>query len=89
MIANKVSKIGIPRIVNGTKNDIKAGPLNSSNVIIEIINPMNVAQSPAKIVAGLKLCSKNPNVEPNIISVNVITKLPYLAWKNPIMAIVI
>ena len=29
------------------------------------------------------------NKQPNIISVNVITKLPYLAWKNPIIAIVI
>ena len=92
IIANKVSSIGIPNIVTGTKNDINAGPLNSSNVITAIINPINVAPSPANIFAllnGLKLWTKNPKVEPNIISVNIITRLPNLPWKKPIIAIVI
>ena len=78
IIANKVSSIGIAKIDTGTKNEINAGPLNSSKVIIPIINPINVAQSPANILAGWKLCNKNPNVDPNMISVSVKTKLPYL-----------
>ena len=78
MIANKVSKIGIAKIDTGTKKDIKAGPLNSSNVIIAMMNPMKVAPSPANIFAGWKLWNQNPSVDPNIISVNVITKLPNL-----------
>ena len=89
IIANKVSSIGILNIDIGTKNDINAGPLNSSNVIIAIINPRNVAQSPANILAGLKLCNKNPKVEPSISNVKIITRLPYLPWKNPIIAIVV
>ena len=78
----------VPNIVTGTKNDISAGPLNSSKVITPIMKPMNVAQSPANIFAGWKLCNKNPKVDPNIINVNIITKLPYLPWKNPIIPIV-
>ena len=52
IIANDVSKIGIPKIVIGIKNEINAGPLNSNKVITAIINPINVAQSPANILAG-------------------------------------
>ena len=37
------------------KKDIKAGPLNSNNVITAIINPIKVAPSPANIFAGWKL----------------------------------
>lgn len=89
IIANNVSNIGMLSIDIGTKKEINAGPLNSSKVITAIINPIKVAQSPAKILAGLKLCSKNPKVDPNIIRVKTITKLPYLPWKKPIIAIVI
>ena len=77
-MANKVSSIGILKIETGIKNEIRAGPLNSNSVITAIMKPIYVAQSPAKILAGLKLCSKKPNVEPSIINVNNITKLPYL-----------
>ena len=52
MIANRVSSIGIPNIVTGTKKEISAGPLNSKRVMTLIMNPMNVAQSPANIFAG-------------------------------------
>ena len=52
MIAKDVSKIGIPKIIKGTNKDVKAAPLNSSKVIMEIINPIKVAESPANIFAG-------------------------------------
>ena len=61
IIANNVSSIGIASIASGTNNDINAGPLNSSNVITDIMNPKNVEQSNAKIFAGWKLNNKNPN----------------------------
>ena len=46
--------------------------LNPNKVITDIINPKNIDPvSPINILAGLKLCFKNPSVLPSII--NVIT----------------
>ena len=52
MIANKVSSIGIPKIIRGTNKLVKAGPLNSRRVITAIIKPKYMAQSPQNILAG-------------------------------------
>ena len=37
-IINIKTNIGIPKIINGTKRDVNAGPLNSNRDIIAIIN---------------------------------------------------
>ena len=80
MIANKVSSIGIARIISGIINDVIVTFLNPNKAITAIINPMKLEpQSPANIVAGLKLYTKNPKVDPNIVKASTKSN-PVFPW---------
>ena len=88
IIANIVSKIGIAKTSNGINKDVIVTFLNPRRAITAIINPKNMEpESPAKMVAGLKLWTKNPKVEPNITKVKTQSKLS-LPWIAAIIPMV-
>ena len=71
IIANNVSKIGIAKIRSGIIIEVIVTFLNPKSAIIAIINPKNIEPlSPINILAGLKLYTRNPKVDPSIINVN-------------------
>ena len=88
IIAQKVSSIGTTKMQSGIIIEDVSIDLNPSKVITAIINPKNIEpESPINILAGLKLWSKNPKVEPNIINVST-TDNPILPWRYAIIPIV-
>ena len=84
-MANNVSRIGTARIASGAKIDVITVVLNPNKDITEITYPINMApESPAKILAGLKLWNKKPKVLPNIIKAKVNSSPVNLSWKKHI-----
>ena len=89
MIANNVSSIGNANINAGITNDVIVTVLNPSNIITLIITPKNVEPvSPINILAGGKLCTKKPSVDPNIIRERIMSNPPNLFNMIAIIAIV-
>ncbi len=88
-IANAVSKSGTPKIITGTINDVKVTFLKPNKEIIAIIKPRNMEPvSPRKILAGWKLYSKKPSVDPSIIKLKTTSKPSVLPIIKAIIPIV-
>ena len=88
LILIRLTPESINKINIGIKNEVSVAVLNPNNAITAIINPKNIdPESPANILAGLKLWTKNPKVEPNITKVNTQSKLS-LPWIAAIIPMV-
>ena len=88
-IANDVSNIGIASINRGIIKEVRVTLLKPSKAITAIMKPMNrEPESPAKMLAGWKLWTKNPKTEPNIIKVKIKSKpvFPIIIAIIPIVA---